>query len=689
MSTSSSKRYIWDDDDADQAVEASASPNRRAMMTSIPFPRPIATASASGSSIDTYTGGQKEYASKKSRDLDDYLSQMSLSDGFPSSADPRGSHNIPVSMAEDKAAASLTALNDLKRKIEEMKTELDAKIEKSKSLYQELRRLQLAKDKRFNKYREQWKQKIDSEREDGRVALAKQQQLHEKVASDVNQLQSKLRELEDRIDAFQRHHDIILDRAHAEVTTKRLRMRKQLEIEEKTSQDKIIRSRDNALKKQVADAFAPMVDELVKLNKETLLRRKEEVEAKLNELRLDLEADADRKYADKLRRMRENADQEETRRTTAIEAAINAVIGKQDTALSHLREKFNTEVIQLEEQMEKRLHSETEHMSSAVRTIQQVEAKNIEELILYHKQEMQSTMQRCDALIVDLRKSIEVEKSSYERNQRDAERDRHLSRKQRRIHSRKLAIEAETNQLLEKVREELLRDRASIQQGIEQQVADARSHCQSKIEDLQSSLHQMSQHLSQIENDKISTETRLLSLKSSLQKKIDSANSLSKVVEVLKREKQSLETEFTPEAVVLADSQRSKRQQQWDEELSSWKQRREVAKSELNSFQCKIDETIAAKRDELAQQLNRIREKIDRLKISKAKILTDLSQQLDGVKAERSVLEERLESLREAHVANPMLTTVANESKPSFKIDRSSSRLPSQESKSKSNLRRK
>lgn len=368
-----------------------------------------------------------------------------------------------------------TAAAELTAKVESLKEELARKIRSLKDLQSELMRLKTAQQRRRDKFKVSWEGKLREQRENHSEEIRKLSSFNDTIEAEVKDLRTKVEGLYQKIKEFESEREVMLEKAKVEVKRKKIRTRKQWEADEKTHFEKVVASKAEKLQEQAAQSFGPKLEKLVKESQDAINAKKDAntsfLQEQLKQLEIQLETQLS-EYKEKLNQeMR--GDLEKARR--AAERRKDDQIRRFEGENEALRARESRERVQLETQHGRVIRSEQDTHEQEIQNQQRRESQQIADLLSKQQKELNHLAQiHADAYgSAQEKKLIEQEqrkKNSDLLNQRKKE--QLLRRKKEQIENR---AHRETQQILQKLREDAEINRKSVQKQIEQELIELRA----------------------------------------------------------------------------------------------------------------------------------------------------------------------------------------------------------------------
>ena len=239
-----------------------------------------------GSVVSQLTGDDGEDGNGSTAPGGDNATYFSLRAG--AGASPSASSSPQRTLGSHASKSVQHVVGELKVKIDAMKAQLQQKQTRIKDLQSELARLHTAKTRREQKFKTTWESKLSEQREVQAATLKKSRDFVERISGDVKQLTIKRNGLKDKVARLAAHRESALQLLQEDAQRKAQRVRRQWEAEERAVFEKVLKGKEEALKKAAAESFGPALDKMVIEGKEAVRTRQDEVTKRLEKLRREL-----------------------------------------------------------------------------------------------------------------------------------------------------------------------------------------------------------------------------------------------------------------------------------------------------------------------------------------------------------------------------------------------------------------
>eukprot|EP01032_Pedospumella_encystans_P015278 gene15278-17485_t len=450
--------------------------------------------------------------------------------------------------------------SEIASKVDKMKKELQTKQQETKQLQQEFARIHAAKERRIDKCRVTQEGRLTTVREQNAAAVHKLDELHTRLQADVHKLSGQVQGLEERMSLSKAHQMEAIEKTKRDAQKRLQRAKRQWEADEAVRFEKVIKSKSEYLQKQAADSFGPKIDKLVKEGKEKVAQIRDDGEVKLQKLQLSLQADHEKKIAECKDRLTEQITSEIDKVKRTLQRQQEDLVKAHQIEVTTVQEKYKREKVILDEGHERTQRMESEQAQDALQSISKRETQQIQELLDKQQREISYLSESHAAAVLKLKTSLQAQ----------AEQTLHKATQltqalqAQRLERRKVAVQrkfaTETQQILQKLREDAQIERARIQEGYEKKVEDVRIKVQQQLETKDEQQQREASRLASL-NAEISTfQAQLLRLQQTENTAKNNLNErLNPTLVQLRAELRAVEDEFQQLAPRQADELHTRR----------------------------------------------------------------------------------------------------------------------------------
>ena len=538
----------------------------------------------------------------------------------------------------------------VKSKVEVIKRDLNETTQRARDHQAELVRVNAARKRRAAKCRTEWENKLRDAREEQADSKKRIGEFVDRLKNDTDDLKAKRDRLQAKKDKLTSSREQSLRLLSEDAARRANQTRKQWQVEEQAVFDKALALKAESIRKNAAESFGPAMDRMVEEGKIKLREKEDAIQGRLEQRRIELQSELDRKLASARDAMRDQLKAEEDRARRASEHKLEDALRNQSTELTAVKDKLLRDRRLLEEGYERSRRMNAESALEGMREVRQSESKEVVELMAANQRELGQISNNNTEQLKQLRLRLHGEEKAH--LQRVVERiDAKIgAKKEKARHSARARAAAETERVLSRLREDVMEERRRVKEAIDKEVEDMRLSSHNAIDGLQQqekrtmeriaalrgeieSYRKQCAYLEDQERDKkadlVEARTRLSALRTDLKQVEDEVNN----------------TELRHNQELSQHQRKSSREyQQLLEEESTMKEA--LSREEIASANRKEDA-----RSMYAADLTRIRDKVGSLLKRKDDTARDLRKQLAALQDQSEALQDTLDSLRAAQYA--------------------------------------
>lgn len=546
-----------------------------------------------------------------------------------------------------------TIAKDAMMKMERVKAELQAKKARLLELKSELKRVEIAIERRQKKAAGKWDQQLQSAQQEHEKTLQEAQSFYETLHNDVKKLSRQRAELEAKQLRLGRDQQENLIQAKADAEKRLERARKQWQKEERALLDKASSQRLEAMQKAAADSFTPILDDIVRSNKEKLEAARVSAEQQLRRLQQSLEGD---KAQIALNKLRQTLNDQLAKETESAQQLANRRLDEAKRRLhaeeASIRTAHDAAMNRLKQEMERGFTTERDSHTIAMTNLRDQQARLVQELMIRQQEEVAELMRRQGS---ELTRAAEQAGSARQQLEERAEklkqsRQAELYRTRVQQLRRELAIEAETIQ--RRLTEESRRQRDTAQREHDQRLLQQRAGSAQSLQILRENEQRALQRQREL---RVEVETLTRSLESVRQGSLPSlrqelASQVRPALVQVRQELRELEEQHTGRERAL-QAERQTTATQLEETVSKMRNEVTACKQQLQEIGESQTEQIQQRSEEVTVELNRIKGRVEQVLSRKNQALQDLERQCEELREENANKRQRIESLRHAAYA--------------------------------------
>jgi hypothetical protein len=376
-------------------------------------------------------------------------------------------------------------VEELKVKIDAMKGQLQQKQARIKDLQSELARLHTAKTRREQKFKTTWASKLTEQREVQAATLKKSRDFVERISGDVKQLTIKRDGLKDKVARLAAHRESALQLLQEDAQRKAQRVRRQWEAEERSVFEKVLKGKEEALKKAAAESFGPALDKMVIEGKEAVRARQDEVTKRLEKLRRELALEVQDKLTQAREELREQIRDDDEKSRRVAERKLQDLLRKHGEELDALKLKFQREKKMAEESAERTRRIDAETSLEGMREIRKSESQQVVEIMAAQQRELGQLVTNHGEAISALKASLAKEEEAFARRLRKELAAASEQNRDRAVSSLTARINAEADKVISKLREDIAAERKVVRDRIESELDDLRVSAQHRLDSMQ------------------------------------------------------------------------------------------------------------------------------------------------------------------------------------------------------------
>ena len=441
-----------------------------------------------GSIVSQLTGDDGDDGNGSSAQGGDNATYFSLRAGAGATSPSPSSSSSPQRTLGSHASKSVQhVVEELKVKIDAMKGQLQQKQARIKDLQSELARLHTAKTRREQKFKTTWASKLSEQREVQAATLKKSRDFVERISGDVKQLTIKRDGLKDKVARLAAHRESALQLLQEDAQRKAQRVRRQWEAEERSVFEKVLKGKEEALKKAAAESFGPALDKMVIEGKEAVRARQDEVTKRLEKLRRELALEVQDKLTQAREELRDQIRDDDEKSRRVAERKLQDLLRKHGEELDALKLKFQREKKMAEESAERTRRIDAETSLEGMREIRKSESQQVVEIMAAQQRELGQLVTNHGEAISALKASLAKEEEAFARRLRKELAAASEQNRDRAVSSLTARINAEADKVISKLREDIAAERKVVRDRIESELDDLRVSAQHRLDSMQMS----------------------------------------------------------------------------------------------------------------------------------------------------------------------------------------------------------
>ncbi len=543
-----------------------------------------------------------------------------------------------------------TAVSDVRDKVDVMKKELKEKTLKSKKLHAEYIRIKTARERKVGKETEKWEVLLRKKKDELYLQIEERKGFVQKLNKDCNELEKKKASITDKMSNFQKKKKISLKNVHNSKENELVRARQQWKKDESTYFNKVLSQRNDSLQKQAADAFGPKLEQKVQEGNDRVLKREEELERELADMKKRLQGEFHKKIEESLLANKSKLKDEEERARKDTEKQLQACLKRQSEEITDLKERYSRERRRIDESAERIRQLDAEATLDGLRAIKNAESQQVKELIAKQQREMSNIISKFEEDKENLRKNLDEENKIKIENYKgklalDAERER-----ERKLALAKSEAFAQNEAIIRKLRNEADEERIQYKDEVHRKLDDLRMDKKVEVDILSSKQDELTGQLKtlrkEIDNlsdvkDQFLHENKAMQYDTS--RKEAELEVMRKELKGISQELERLDEQFEIDAKSSRDA--------IEQDIYVWEDKITQIEHELKQNEKKIQFDKSSLESALRAEQEQIEDKVNAVLRGKEMALGDLKRQLGEMQRQNGQLQEELEHKRDQKFA--------------------------------------
>ena len=386
------------------------------------------------------------------------------------------------------SAPATSAMNEtveaVRKKIDAMKDELRERNGEIRELQTELARIGIAMDRRAQKYQSHWGDKLAAMKDEQSKLVRRNTELLTRLDDDVKQLEAKEAALAAKLANIRGNTHSSAEVATIDAQRRRDKARRQWEVEERTTFEKIAATKSEGMKIQAAKSLGAKLDALVIRGKQTANNRSEELENKLGSLKVLLQSELDAKFTEAVSALQAGQRDSIENHRKLEERKIIETKRRHEAEIVALRERLSRTRKALEEKSERARVIDTDAALETARAVKVAEAQQVVELTERHQRDLSALMrsQADDRALLEKQLREESQKWRVQRQTELQEHAERIRKRKRDVNAAKAAAEAE--RVVSRLRMEAEADRRRLVAETDAELEAIREQAQSQLDSL-------------------------------------------------------------------------------------------------------------------------------------------------------------------------------------------------------------
>ncbi len=541
-------------------------------------------------------------------------------------------------------------VSKVKDKVEVMKQSLSEETRRAREYQAELVRVNAARKRRAAKSRTEWENKLRDAREEKGLSTKRVGEFVGRVQKDIEDLKAKKDSLQAKMNKLTSSREQSLRLLSEDAKRKAEQTRRQWQVEEQAVFDKALAQKAESIRKSAAESFGPAMDRMVEEGKIKLREKEDELAGRLEQRRIQLQAELDRKLASSKDAMREQLKAEEDRARRASEHKLEDTLRTQTVELAAVKDKFQRDKRMSEETFERTRRQNAESALEAMREVRQSESKEVVELMASNQRELGQISSNNTEQLKQLKSRLQAEEKAHLQKVEERREAKIGAEREKARHSARASAAAETERVLSRLRDDVVDERRRVQEGFEKEVEDMRIASHTAIETMQQQEKRTMERIAAMRGEIESYRKQCAYLENQERdKKSDLAEARTRL-STLRTELKQVEDEVN-NTELRHNQELSQHQRRCSREYQQLVEEEGMTKEALGREEVAIANRKDDARSMYAADLTRIRDKVGSLLKRKDDTARDLRKQLSALQEQSNTLQDTLDSLRAAQYA--------------------------------------
>jgi len=588
-------------------------------------------------------------SSTGTREEPTYFSMMPSSSRVHGGDGPLSAYTSGASrgvLSNDTENTLETTIFELKEKLSAMKKEAKAKGLRAKQLQGEYTRLSTAKNRKILRSQTKWEERLREEKEQHHMILSKQKDFLGKVSKDVSDLETKMADMQRKLDTSSLKGKKELQVTKQEMAKSLSRARKQWELNEGAHFRKLLAEKNDQLQQEVTDSFEPRLAKFVEKGRTELRSKSADLEKKMQKLKRQLQSEMHGKLDEAVEELREELKVEEQRMRMGGERDLQACLTRHNDEINALRDRYSRERRLTEEGAEKIRRLEAESTLDGLKTIRKAEQGKVHELTARQAREMSDFVSQSSAQRDEYRRRLETELTQW-RDGFGSRLESEMQAKADRLRGLAKATSfAEGEEVIRKVKEDLRIQQEELKDDTEARLMAARVHHETALKRLKTDTERDLNDIDMLESD-----LRRLRMERDVGRRDEEARSgreasASRRIDNLRSELQAVQNELQ-EIGLHHQRDAERRMDMLREELREWKDSFMDAREAAEASSKRGSAAVAGLKERLAGEFTRITDKVTAVIKSKDLVVRDLQRQLSELQRSNAMYQDELELRRD------------------------------------------
>ena len=539
----------------------------------------------------------------------------------------------------------MTVITQVKQKVSTITDRLNSTKQKAQALHVELVRVNTARKRRLLKFKQEWEEKLSTQREEQSLATKKISDFCQRLEADVRSLQSKIDSLDKKNSSMDSQKDNILNLTARELEARARQARKQWDAEEKQVFEKALKEKSEIFKKQAAESFGPELDKLVVDGKIKVRERRDECAIRLQKLQSQLNIDVANKVTAAKDALKDQLRVDDDKARRLCERKLAAALEEQELETERLKAKYERERRLLDSSIEQARRAHAEVALEGIKDVRASENKQLTALLAQQQKDLgQLAAQHADAL-ASVQDDIQLQNDHLVQHltaqmSREAD-ERH---EKSRIAAQTQA-KAETERILARLREDTAAEHEKLHRTITGSIDALRAQTHTHLETMQASEKRSIERSIHLKGEIEEFETLIADHENVIHARGQELAGIKRRLSDLRTELREFEN-ATENAETSTEQAKNALKRKFAAQLSQLEEEESALKDALSRTEVACANKLDDQRSIYADQITQIHDKVASLLRNKDTNAKELKVILAEYQDKCSFLQDKLDVLR-------------------------------------------
>lgn len=390
---------------------------------------------------------------------------------------------------------SQASINEITNKVNAMQLELQEKRNLTKSLLVEYQQMRNDREIKLEKVRSKWEKQLKNTREELANTLNKSKDIEKKVLEELKHYELRKNQLQERISVNEELKKEIVQNMSDSTETQLKRLKRQLEEEDNRKIEKDVNKQIESIKRNIRESLAPEFENIVKNNKLSINNKISESEISYIKLKKYLQVDYDKKLNESKSLLQNYIKNQEKTFQKHSNEKINNILLFNDNEIENIKEKNNNIISILEENHEKlMLKNQKNHIEKIEKLIQQ-HKYTIDKMKANYKLEIENIHEKHHSELLNIQNNYQNALKKFELKCKNSIKNEQMSYIERSKVDLRSKCSIEIEQVLQRMREEGLKERNAMQNRYDDDLDELRLKHSKVLDELNYTLEKCRERL--------------------------------------------------------------------------------------------------------------------------------------------------------------------------------------------------